>query len=429
MNASYDRIRVLWPDHLGLARGKYVPMRLIDRGARHCTGTWALGFDRTMTPGTPGSLFFEGLPDMDAVFDPITMRPGWEENTGIVIADLMRHGEPVAVSPRNALKRAIADLNELGYHPKVGIELEAFLLEPDGHGGWQPISTPGAYVYGTGPSVDPRGMIDELWRTAEAAGLPVEAINSEYDESQFEFTLEYDWALKAADDAFLFKLLARELAAKHGLMWTFLGKPFTDRGGSGLHLNISFADDSERNLFDDPSTEDGLAPVAKQVIAGLVAHHQGLSGICAPTVNAYRRLRPGQLSGYWANWGHDHRGATIRIPPERGAPTRIEHRLSDGAAPVHSAMAAVLQAARLGIVNDLDPGAPESGDGFDNVDATVGVPEHLGAGLDALEADTELVEAIGAEIVAQHVAIKRTEWDKFLGATTDWERNEYLPFL
>ena len=96
---------------------------------------------------------------------------------------------------------------------------------------------------------------------------------------------------------------------------------------------------------------------------------------------------------------------------------------------MHSAMAAVLQAARLGIVNDLDPGAPESGDGFDNVDATVGVPEHLGAGLDALEADTELVEAIGAEIVAQHVAIKRTEWDKFLGATTDWERNEYLPFL
>ena len=169
--------------------------------------------------------------------------------------------------------------------------------------------------------------------------------------------------------------------------------------------------------------------MAKQVIAGLVAHHQGLSGICAPTVNAYRRLRPGQLSGYWANWGHDHRGATIRIPPERGAPTRIEHRLSDGAAPIHSAMAAVLQAARLGVVNQMVPGAPEGGDGFDKVDATVGVPEHLGAGLDALESDSELVEAIGSEIVAQHLAIKRSEWDKFLSATTDWERTEYLPFL
>jgi glutamine synthetase len=53
----------------------------------------------------------------------------------------------------------------------------------------------------------------------------------------------------------------------------------------------------------------------------------------------------------------------------------------------------------------------------------------LSAALDALEADAELVEAIGSELVAQHVAVKRTEWDRFASTTTDWELREYLPFL
>jgi hypothetical protein len=54
MSESYERVRVLWPDHLGLARGKYVPASLAQNGSHHCTGTWALGYDRGMTPETVG---------------------------------------------------------------------------------------------------------------------------------------------------------------------------------------------------------------------------------------------------------------------------------------------------------------------------------------------------------------------------------------
>lgn len=427
---GFERIRVLWPDHLGLARGKYVPAAMAARGARHCTGTWALGFDRQMTPGTPGSFFFEGLPDMDARFSPGTVRPGWEgPGTGVVVADLEREGQPVAVSPRGALRRAIADWEALGYRPEVGIELEAYLMEPDGAGGWQPISTPGAFVYGTGPSVDPHGIVGELWDAADRAGIAIEAINSEYDESQFEFTLAHTDALEAADRTFLFKQMARELATRHGLLWTFLGKPVNDRGGSGLHVNVSFTAPDGGNAVDDPSDPDGLSPLARRAAAGLLAHHQGLCGLVAPTVTAYRRLRPGQLAGYWANWGHDHRGATVRIPPERGAAARLEHRLADGAAPAHVAVAAVLQAARLGVVDELELGPPETGDGFEHVDATVGCPTNLGAALDALEADGALCDAVGKELVQQHLAVKRTEWDAFCAYTTDWEKRAYLPFL
>jgi len=51
---EYRRIRVLWPDHLNLARGKYLPYRLADRGTRHCLSVFSLEYDRDMGP-VPGT--------------------------------------------------------------------------------------------------------------------------------------------------------------------------------------------------------------------------------------------------------------------------------------------------------------------------------------------------------------------------------------
>jgi glutamine synthetase len=291
------------------------------------------------------------------------------------------------------------------------------------------MDTPGAFVYGTGSAVDPHGLIDAIWSACVEAEIPLESVNSEYDTPQFEFTLRYSDALRAADDAFLFKVLAREVAQQLGLMLTFMGKPLSDRGGSGLHVNFSFRSPDGENVINDEKAKDGLSALAKHSIGGLLEHHQALAGICAPTVNAYKRLRPASLSGYWANWGYDHRGATIRVPGERGTAARLEHRLSDGGAVVHSAVAAVLQAARLGVASEANPGKPEGGNGLDTIDATLGVPATLAEALDVLESDHELVEALGSDLVAQHLAVKRAEWERYSAATTDWEIREYLPFL
>ena len=143
MSDSMDRVRILWPDHLGLARGKYVPSALAARGAHHCTGTWALGYDRGMTPETPGSRWAEGLPDMHATYSLDDARPGWEPGTSVVVADLEADGGLVGVAPRTALRKAVADWRGAGYEPMVGIEFEAFLFEPDGAGGWRPARHPG----------------------------------------------------------------------------------------------------------------------------------------------------------------------------------------------------------------------------------------------------------------------------------------------
>ena len=419
------RLRVLWPDHLGLARGKLLLPGTAGTG--HCVATFALGFDREMQ-GYPGSGLHEGLPDMRAGFDPAAARPGWAAGTAIVVADLERGGEPLERSPRRILRREIAALEEDGRRPVVGIELEAFLLERDAEGGFRPVRTPGSHVYGAGPLMDPGGVLEAVLDAGERAGIPVESFHSEYDDGQFELTLGKRDALVAADEAFLFKLLARETAAERGYALTFTGKPFTDRGGSGLHVNLSLEADGQ-NLFDDPDGVDGMSALAWRAVAGLLHHHRGLAGVVAPTVNAYRRLRPGQMSGYWANWGHDHRGCAVRIPLERGPAARLEHRLADGGCGPHLAVAAALVGARLGIARGADPPPAETGDCLESSSTEVTVADDLARALDDLEADTGLVEAFGADFVRMHAAVKRAEWERFRAHTTDWETREYLPYL
>ena len=425
---NYKRIRALFPDHHGLARGKYLPIAHAAGGTHHCVTTFALAFDRTMVPA-PGAGLLEGLPDCDLEFRMDDVRPGWEANTGVVVGDLGFRGEPLSISPRHALRRAIAAWEQQGYTAKVGIELEAFVMQPNGQGGWIEWDTPGAYVYGTGPAVDPVGLIDEIMEVADRCGLPVESINSEYDTPQFELTLAYGNALEAVDNIFLFKLMAREIAFKHGLLLTYMGKPFADRGGSGFHVNLSLEDKKGSNALYDSKAKDGLSMLAKHCIAGMIEHFESSAALCAPTVNAYKRLKPAQLAGYWANWGYDHRGASVRIPEARGKGTRLEHRMSDGAANPYLATAAVLQAALLGVKNKLTPPAPEEQDCLEHQSTTRHVPNNLELALDALEADAAFVQAIGTDLVGQFVAVKRAEWDKFISAVTDWELKFYMPFL
>ena len=435
----FDRVRLLFPDHLGLARGKYLPARIAGRGTGHCATIWGLGYDRSMVPA-PGSYLLDGLVDVVATPDHDTVRASWEDDvTAIALADIALDGDPFPYAARHVLQQAIAAWEDLGYRPQVGIELEAYVLEADDSSprGWRRLQNPRAMVYGTGIANDPGGVVDDIMRTARRTGFRVESINAEFDESQYELTLEYSDALHAADDVFLFRIMAREIALKHGLDLTFLGKPFDDVSGSGIHVNFSLADADGNNAIHDVNEADGVSLLARQCTAGLLEHHRALVAVTAPTVNAYRRLQPAQLSGFWANWGYDHRCVAVRIPPERGQGSRLESRVADGSVSIHLAVAAVLTAARLGVENELECPPHESGDGFEEVGTDVCAAGNLSAALDDLEADSTFVEALGADLVANFVAIKRAEWDRFVeaeggfdpeGQVTDWEINEYLPY-
>ncbi|MCH1475785.1 MAG: glutamine synthetase, partial [Alphaproteobacteria bacterium] len=242
------RVRAVFCDLMNLPRGKYVPSSLADGGSiGFARGAFAVSYDRELL-SVPGTGYYEGLPDMDMVLDE-ERRTAWQPHTEIALGRLEVDGKPFDLCPRSLLMKTVDNWKQSGLTPMVGLELEAFVFQRDADGVWRPYDTPGAFVYGTGPENDPAGLVDMIWKTADECGLPVESMNGEYDNGQFEMTLCFDNALKACDDAMLFRMMARELAYRSGYLLTFMPKPMPERGGSGLHVNFSFTDQDGANVI------------------------------------------------------------------------------------------------------------------------------------------------------------------------------------
>ena len=426
-------IRVLYPDLHGVARGKDVPIaefdHVLDHGLRFCAAV--MGTDLRHTPVVGGE---EGYPDLIARPDMTTMATlPWEPGVASCLADLepAEGGAPIA-DPRGAVRRAVEDLRATGLDPIVGPELEFFLLRPDPaaeHGIRRHVDRP-SMVYTVGPQADPGGIVRAMTEGLAALGLQVLAFNHEFMNSQYEINLRHTDALPAADRAFRLKAAVKDMAAQHGLVATFMGKPFNDQGASGTHLHVSLNRD-ERNAFDAPAEEDGVSAELRAFTAGVLAHAAGLMALLNPTVNAYRRIQPDSLAPTHANWGWDNRGTFIRIPRERGAATRIEVRVADGAANPYLAIAAVLSAGGHGIREGLRPPPPVHGDAYRADREVIGraLPVTLDAALEALESDKVLCRALGPEIVETFLAVKRFEIGRHRAWVSDWEIAEYLHHL
>jgi glutamine synthetase len=264
-------------------------------------------------------------------------------------------------------------------------------------------------------------------------GLDAFAANHEFMNSQYEINLRHSDALSAADRAFLLKTAVKDMAAMNGLLATFMGKPFNDQGGSGTHLHVSLNRDGV-NALDGSGGEgvaDGLAPETHHFIAGVLAHAPALMAFLNPTVNAYRRILPDSLAPTHANWGLDNRSTFIRIPPERGAATRIELRVGDGAANPYLAIAATLAAGADGIRRELSPPPPVSGDAYHAAPEIAGppLPPSLEIALDALEQDAVLCDALGPPIVDTFLTVKRFEVQRHREWVSDWDIAEYIHHL
>jgi glutamine synthetase len=163
-------------------------------------------------------------------------------------------------------------------------------------------------------------------------------------------------------------------------------------------------------------------------MGGVLAHARGMTAVCAPTVNAYKRFVAQELGPYFVDWGTENRSVCIRIPGERGKGARLESRLSDGSASAYLASAAHIFAGADGVERQLDAG-PATDRIYEPPVERETVPFSLGEALDALEADEFLRPALGEQFMQAFTTIKRNEWRRFQLAVTDWELREYADAL
>ena len=430
-------VRLLYADLHGVARGKDIPIaefdHVIERGLCFCAAV--MGTDLRHTPVWGGE---QGYPDLVARPDLATMATlPWDPEVAVCLADLSpAEGAAPIADPRGAVRSVVESLRALDLEPIVGPELEFFLVvrDPALHGGVRRHVDRLSMVYTVGPQADPGGLVRRMTEDLAALGLEAFAVNHEFMNSQYEINLRHADAVTAADRAFLLKASVKDIAAMHGLIATFMGKPFNDQGGSGTHLHVSLDRNGINALADaDPAhpADDGLAPEAHHFIAGVLAHAPALMAFLNPTINAYRRIQPDSLAPTHANWGYDNRSTFIRIPPERGAATRVELRVGDGAANPYLAIAATLAAGADGIRRELSPPPPLSGDAYRADPEIAGdpLPFSLETALDALEEDAVLTDALGAPIVDTFLTVKRFEVQRHREWVSDWEIAEYIHHL
>jgi glutamine synthetase len=420
---------VHYSDLLGTTRAKVIPLDLAEEAAEEglnfCVAVFAIDHTGVM-PDDTGMRDELQFRDMNVIADLETARiVPWERDTAICLADCRFDGEPLPADPRGILKRAIAEAEQHDLYLQCGHELEFFLFRRTRRGLERYATQPGL-VYRMDPRVDPRGVMRAMEDAVRGLGLPFVCANQEYDPSQWEINTRYDEALRAADDAHLLKLAIKEIAAMHGLVATFMGRPM-EGGTSGYHLHISGWNAAGANVFEDPSDEHGLSDIARWFMGGVLAHGRGTTAVMAPTINAYKRFIAQELAPYWINWGPDNRSVYVRIPAERGKGTRLECRGADGTASAYLASAVEIFAGLDGIDRKLDPGPAAfgvyEGEGWETM------PFTLGEALDALEADSYIRSKLSEQFVQAFTTLKRNEVRRFSLAVTDWELNEYLEAL
>jgi glutamine synthetase len=428
---NIDVLRLVFPDVLGVTRSKDLLVSQLDqaKSPAFCQGVWVTTTQGGVLDGN--DIMSTGLPDLTTRIDEdtLTMMP-WEPGVAFAIADAFNSdGSPCALAPRSALRGVIAQYTALGLTPIVGPELEFYIAEIT-ETGWQRAINRTGHVYTTGAWVDPDGTFLHLLRMLDQMNIGAFAGNHEFSPSQYEINLWHSEALNAADRTFLFKTAIKDIVAREGKLATFLGKPWSDEGGSGFHLHFSVVDVAGNNLMHDGTN---LSAVANQLIAGILDNAPALAAFANPTVNAYKRLGPDTLAPYRANWGHDNRSAMLRVPPERGEGTRLEVRLGDGAANPYLLIAAILAAGLDGIRRQLPVPDAAEGWAYQNEDAAI-LPMTLTAALDALSANEAMENILGAPLVNVFALMKRDEVARYEEATTDpttrdvtrWELDEYI---
>jgi glutamine synthetase len=428
-----------WIDVQGRSKSKVVPIDHLPNmlaGSERYTPRGISGLGE-MTPNEDESV---AMPDLET----LRVLP-WDKRFAWMAADLLFDGaEPFVHCPRSILKRQLAKATEAGFAFNLGIETEFFAFLPESlertDGYLMPSARSGRMrptpAYDLEATLDAMPFLDSMVSAMQATDFGVYSFDHEGGDGQFEFDFDYAPALVMADRMSLFRLMAKQIAKQHGLIATFMPKPYTEAWGSGHHYNMSLEDVSTgENLMRDAGDVrgKGWSKIAYAFTAGIMKHADALSAMATPTVNSYKRLNP-RLADGSASWapvfsayGEQNRSCMLRLPKNRPA---VENRVVDSAANTYLAAAFMLAAGLDGIAKGMDPGDPvdtalTEGRGQDGTNS-VRLPRTLLEAVEAFEKDELVHEVFPGGFVAEYVDMKYAEWDEFHAQVTPWERDRYL---
>ena len=423
LGPDIDTVECSFGDVQGQLRGKRIPARhfkqIVDSGFGMADALFSWDHECGIMMEATYTNAGVGFPDMELfpILDTLRAVP-WREGAASVLCE-SRHpdGRSVAIDPRNVLRGVLDDAEKEGYQFHVGTELEFYLLGEDN----KPVGDV-IQCYSLTAGAPWEYVMRPLRRMLDEFGIYVEACNTEYAPGQFEMNVRYAEAMASADNTLRFKAAVREIASEHGLMATFMPKPFPGVSGNGLHVHQSVLADGT-NAFADASGGGVFGnKLMEHYLAGLLEHMPGLMFLGGSSVNSYKRLEEYSFAPMNATWSEDNRTVGIRTIGH-GAGRRIEYRGASADANPYLIIAGCIAAGLDGVKNNTVLPPRHDGDAYA---LGLSLPATLAEGTAAFEVDDVLQGALGNHMSLHLLELARREWGLFSSAVTDWERDRYL---
>jgi glutamine synthetase len=382
-----------------------------------------IGFDGSAIEGFARQ--FES--DMLAKPDPATFSilPWRTEAPGAarMFCDItLPNGEPSPTDPRNVLRRTLAKAAQMGYTCYTHPEIEFFLFKSQPEKGSAPIPVDQGGYFDHTPAVVGHDFRRQAITLLEAMGVSVEFSHHEGAPGQQEIDLRYADALSTADNIMTFRHVIKEVALEQGFYASFMPKPFTDHPGSGMHTHVSLFK-GEENAFYDAKAELNLSETGRQFVAGILKHASEITAVTNQWVNSYKRLQGGGEAPALINWGHNDRGALVRIPmykPNKENSTRIEFRSPDSACNPYLAYAVMIAAGLKGIEKKYVLEASSDAEKL---------PANLNEAISIMEKSELVRETLGESVFEYVLRNKRAEWLDYRRQVSQYELDRYLPVL
>jgi len=420
-------VECLFPDVSGYPRGKLMPAAAFAAGAELRIAQ-AIPMQCVTGEYSCDPIFPDQDPDVILLPDYATVRPvPWcAAPRALAIHDCLElDGSPCDFAPRGVLKNVLARYEKAGLKALVAPEIEFYLTAPCDDPA-VPLRAPamrggrrevGQSAFSLDTLNEHAAFWDEFRAALETLRIRADTWIHEVGLTQFEINLLHDDPLVVADQAFLFKYAAKEIALRHGMNAVFMAKPIAGQPGSSMHLHQSLVDASGRNVFSEADGSESL--LFRRYIAGLQAYLPSLMLLFAPFVNSYRRFVKGSQAPVNFHWGYDNRTAGLRIPRSGAAARRVENRVAGADANPYLVIAATLAAGLAGIEEALPPTAPLETSAYeeDHTLARTFVAAHH-----AFVGDGVAARLFGPRFVTAYASTKALEFESYLSEIGAWER-------
>ena len=434
------KVKVGFADIDGVIRGKYLHvdkfLSAVEGGFGFCDVVFGWDMNDQTYDNARLTGWHLGFPDAQARLDLDTYRRvPWENDVPFFLGEFVKaDGSPYPLCPRQLLRRVLARAEKMGFGVMCGVEYEFFNFRetPQGwaerRGPPEPI-TQGMFGYSLLRTAANREYFTALMDDMAKFRIPLEGLHTETGPGVYEAAIMFSGALEAADRGVLFKLACKEIAARFGIMPTFMAKWHPKYPGSSGHVHQSLTD-GKKNLFHDPKgRHKGMSKLFESYLAGQVAFLMEFAPMFWPTINSYKRL----VDGFWApvkpTWGIDNRTASFRVLPGSPKSTRLETRCPGADMNAFLAIAAVVAAGLEGVEKGLKlTTEPIHGDNVGG-ESVVRAPRTLIETTRIFHASKLAREWFGSDFVDHYAATREWEWRKWLDAVTDWELKRYFEII